>query len=98
LQVAAEFPGISSDDDLQHLMTSCPSSLMYSWASPELVELMSGSNSSSPASSGDSTSVLGGSSKLTVKQELVLSNLVRVMAVISQHIAKQDEDRTTDFL
>jgi hypothetical protein len=29
---------------------------------------------------------------------LVLSNLVRVMAVINQHMAKQEEDRTTDFL
>jgi hypothetical protein len=29
---------------------------------------------------------------------LVLSNLVRVMAVINQHVAKQEEDRTTDFL
>lgn len=38
------------------------------------------------------------SSNLTARQELVLSNLVRVMAVISQHVAKQEEDRTTDFL
>lgn len=38
VQVAAEFPGLSaSGSDLQHLLTSCPSSLMYSWASPELV-------------------------------------------------------------
>lgn len=37
-QVTAEFPGLSAaGSDLQHLLTSCPSSLMYSWASPELV-------------------------------------------------------------
>lgn len=40
LQVTAEFPGLSaSGSDLQHLLTSCPSSLMYSWASPELVSM-----------------------------------------------------------
>lgn len=38
------------------------------------------------------------SATLTARQELVLSNLVRVMAVINQHVAKQEEDRTTDFL
>jgi hypothetical protein len=38
LQVTAEFPGLlTTGSDLQHLLTSCPSSLMYSWASPELV-------------------------------------------------------------
>lgn len=37
-QVAAEFPGVgSSSRELQSLLSSCPSSLMYSWASPELV-------------------------------------------------------------
>jgi plasmid stabilization system protein ParE len=37
-QVAAEFPGIGSNRaELQQLLASCPSSLMYSWASPELV-------------------------------------------------------------
>lgn len=41
---------------------------------------------------------LTGGGRLTPRQELVLSNLVRVMAVIGQHIAKQEEDRTTDFL
>ena len=37
-------------------------------------------------------------SSFTARQELVLSNLVRVLAVINQHVAKQEEDRTTDFL
>jgi hypothetical protein len=37
-QVAAEFPGIGGNRaELQQLLASCPSSLMYSWASPELV-------------------------------------------------------------
>jgi hypothetical protein len=34
----------------------------------------------------------------TTQQELVISNLVRVNAVISQIVSKQDEDRTTEFL
>ena len=34
----------------------------------------------------------------TPGQELVLSNLVRVLNVISTHVAKQDEDRTNEFL
>jgi hypothetical protein len=128
--VAAEFPGLTgSTQDLQALLASCPSSLMYSWASPELVELLSeslavqapanssngrgrGSSPSGAGSGSDSNDCAGaaaqqvpgmlpaltGGSKLTARQELVLSNLVRVMAVISQHIAKQEEDRTTDFL
>lgn len=59
------------------------------------------SNSSSTAAAifGGSGSSSGGfGSSLTARQELVLSNLVRVMAVINQHVAKQEEDRTTDFL
>lgn len=37
-QVALEFPGIGQNRaELQQLLASCPSSLMYSWASPELV-------------------------------------------------------------
>lgn len=37
-QVALEFPGIGDNRaELQQLLTGCPSSLMYSWASPELV-------------------------------------------------------------
>jgi hypothetical protein len=36
-QIAAEFPGIGSNRaELQQLLASCPSSLMYSWASPQL--------------------------------------------------------------
>ena len=34
----------------------------------------------------------------TARQELVLANLVRVRSVIQQHVTKQDEDRTTEFL
>uniref|UniRef100_A0A383VAB8 Cyclic nucleotide-binding domain-containing protein n=1 Tax=Tetradesmus obliquus TaxID=3088 RepID=A0A383VAB8_TETOB len=209
-QVAAEFPGLGGSGgraELQQLLASCPSSLMYSWASPELVELMmadvapadpdqpggsspfgslsSSSSSSSSGSwditdtaaittdasqittssssstlqvsgpisvspqqqplqqqqspvltsgtysdrplsaaaaeaqaaagktsksssrsrdgsrsakSGSSSSSSSGRRALSARQELVLSNLVRVMAVINQHMAKQEEDRTTDFL
>ncbi|KAF6256108.1 hypothetical protein COO60DRAFT_1702472 [Scenedesmus sp. NREL 46B-D3] len=201
-QVAAEFPGMRGNSAaLQQLLAGCPSSLMYSWASPELVELMmadvasadptqqgtgspfSSSSSSSldptdtpgvlptPSSSSGSTlqvsgpvpesmqqpqaqqqqqqqqqqqspaltsgaysdvplssaaaeaqaaaprsssssrdvkpavgssssggGVAGGRASLSARQELVLSNLVRVMAVINQHMAKQEEDRTTEFL
>jgi hypothetical protein len=56
---------------------------------------------SSSSSSADAAAIFGSdgsSAMLTAKQELVLSNLVRVMAVINQHVAKQEEDRTTDFL
>jgi hypothetical protein len=52
-------------------------------------------------SKGGAAAIFGGdgsSAVLTARQELVLSNLVRVMAVINQHVAKQEEDRTTDFL
>jgi hypothetical protein len=58
-------------------------------------------DNSSSSSSADAAAIFGGdgsSATLTAKQELVLSNLVRVMAVINQHVAKQEEDRTTDFL
>lgn len=53
-----------------------------------------------PAAAADAAMLPGLTSggRLTPHQELVLSNLVRVKAVISQHIAKQEEDRTTDFL
>ena len=87
--VAAEFPGFAGTDEFADLLASSPASLLYSWASPELVELMA-------ASGGVSTlSARGG---LSARQELVISNLVRVNAVIAQSIAKQDEDRTTEFL
>ena len=36
--------------------------------------------------------------QLTPRQELVVANLVRVDAMIAAHVAKQDEDRTTQFL
>ncbi|WIA34734.1 hypothetical protein OEZ86_013043 [Tetradesmus obliquus] len=124
-QVAAEFPGLGGSGgraELQQLLASCPSSLMYSWASPELVELMMAdvapadpdqpeaqaaagktSKSSSRSRDGSRSAKSGSSSSsgrraLSARQELVLSNLVRVMAVINQHMAKQEEDRTTDFL
>jgi hypothetical protein len=61
-----------------------------------------GSLASPPSGSkGGAAAIFGGdgsSAVLTARQELVLSNLVRVMAVINQHVAKQEEDRTTDFL
>lgn len=50
---------------------------------------------------GNAAAILGSSGSsavLTARQELVLSNLVRVLTVINQHVAKQEEDRTTDFL
>jgi len=49
-------------------------------------------------SAGSAPAIFGSSAVLTARQELVLSNLVRVLAVINQHVAKQEEDRTTDFL
>jgi hypothetical protein len=56
--------------------------------------------------SGDTLGSLGdeggGGKEFTMNftpgQELVLSNLVRVLNVISTHVAKQDEDRTNEFL
>jgi hypothetical protein len=61
----------------------------------------SSSSSSGGGMINTAAAILGGdgsSASLTARQELVLSNLVRVMAVINQHVAKQEEDRTTDFL
>jgi hypothetical protein len=59
----------------------------------------SSSRTSKPAKASSSSSgVASGRKSLSARQELVLSNLVRVMAVINQHMAKQEEDRTTDFL
>ena len=39
--VAREFPGFTGTSDFADLLARSPGSLMYSWASPELVELMS---------------------------------------------------------
>jgi hypothetical protein len=56
------------------------------------------SKAAKTSSSSSSSSIASGRKGLSARQELVLSNLVRVMAVINQHMAKQEEDRTTDFL
>lgn len=61
----------------------------------------------SPGASSDDPGVTGSplgddgkefTMSFTPGQELVLSNLVRVLNVISTHVAKQDEDRTNEFL
>ena len=43
LAVAAEFPGVQPNTRaFKELLASCPSTLMYSWASPELVSMVKG--------------------------------------------------------
>ena len=77
-----------------------PSSSSSSSSYPKASTALSASSSTS-GSSADAAALFGTDGSgvtLTARQELVLSNLVRVMAVINQHVAKQEEDRTTDFL
>lgn len=111
--VEAEFPNIVMDklgrphkvegprghSATLELIKTSPRSLMYSWASPELVELMSrngrGGSSSSSLLYGTWSPTEHG---FTARQELVISNLIRVQAMIERCVAKQDEERTMEFL
>jgi hypothetical protein len=91
--VTREFPGFTGTSDFADLLAKSPGSLLYSWASPELVELML-----KEGDDGAAAALGAGGSGLSVRQQLVISNLVRVNTVISQTISKQNEDRTTEFL
>lgn len=59
--VGREFPGFTGTSDFADLLAKSPGSLLYSWASPELVELMM---KAKPGAEGG----LAGGSGLSVRQ------------------------------